>query len=99
MSRDPKATALRAASVHGVPFVHRDGALVLLVVHGEHNPITGEHRGVVVTWMCSSAGIARSVAASALGMLDQFPERHPLQTAELYAEAALRFARLRRRAA
>lgn len=99
MSRDPRVTALRHAARNGVPWVHMDGPLVVLVLHGEGNPITGEQRGTVVTRMCRSAGLAKAVAARVLDALALFPQRDPLATAELYAEAALRFARLRRRQA
>lgn len=100
MSRDPVQAALLAARRHGVPHVHRVGALVVLVLHGEGNPLTGEQRGVVCTRMCSSSGIARAVAESALTCLEAFPERDPLAVAEMYAEAAYRHAcRRARRAA
>lgn len=93
MSSDPVRTALLHARTRGVPYVHRVGALVVLVLHGEGNPITGEQRGVVCTRMCASAGIAKAVEARALDDLDQFPEsRDPLRVSAMYAEAAYRHA-------
>ena len=101
MSRDPQATALKAARRYGVPYCHREGPLVVLVLHGEGNPITGEQRGTVCTWMCASSGLAASVEARALADLATFGEEHAntLAVSVMYAEAALRNARRRRRAA
>ncbi len=96
MSRDPQATALRHAVRHGVPHVHRDGPLVVVVIDGRQDPITGRIEAQCLQRMCSSAGIARAVAARVLDVAEQFPGRDPLATAELYAEAALRHARRRR---
>lgn len=99
MSSDPVKAALRAASRYGVPWVQTAGPLVVLVLHAEGNPITGEQRGQALTRMCASAGMARRVAAYALHALVVFPEHDPLAVSALYAEAAYRFARLRRRQA
>jgi hypothetical protein len=100
MSRNPVDTALRAAAHHGVPYVHRDGPLVVLVLWGAGSHVTGELRGRVRTRMCSSSAMARAVAARVLADLQTFPE-HPdvLAVSALYAEAAYRFACLRARRA
>jgi hypothetical protein len=101
MSRSPVDTALRAAARLGTPHVHRDGPLVVLVLHGgtvDH--VTGEIRAATMQRMCWSAALARSVAARVLQDARTFAGHpDPLAVSVLYAEAALRFARLRRRAA
>jgi len=98
MSRDPCATALRAAAAHGTPYAHRDGPLVVLVVDGTHDRETDELRGRAHTWMCSSSALARAVAARAVADLAMFPRHaNPLAVSALYAEAAHRFALLRAR--
>ncbi|HYC44508.1 MAG TPA: hypothetical protein VED01_03390 [Burkholderiales bacterium] len=98
MSRDPVATALRAAARHGVPYVHRDGCFVVLVITGGGSYAAEQLTGDVRTRMCSSAGLARLVAARALADLKLFPDaRDSLRVSELYAEAALRHALRRAR--
>lgn len=98
MSRDAIQTALRAAAKHGTPHAHAAGPLVVLVLDGEWDRETDRIAGRTRTWMCSSAAMARSVAARAVADLEQFPE-HPnsLAVSALYAEAAHRFALLRAR--
>jgi hypothetical protein len=100
VSRNPVDTALRAAAHHGTPYVHTAGPLVVLVLEGTHNRVTGEVRGVTRTRMCSSSAMARAVAARVLADLQAFPA-HPdvLAVSALYAEAAYRFACLRARRA
>jgi hypothetical protein len=100
MSRDPKQVALARAAEHGTPYVHRDGPFVVLVLSATRNTATRQLTGEAYTRMCSSAAIARVVAASALTNLQQFPERDPLAVSALYAEATYRHAcRRARRAA
>jgi hypothetical protein len=89
-----------AAARHGVPYAHREGALVVLVLAGVGSNATGEMHADYVTWMCSSAGQARIVERTAITCLRQFPEHNPLEVSALYAEAAWRHAcRRARRAA
>lgn len=101
MSADPVQTALRHAARRGTPYVHTDGPLVVLVMHGgtvDH--VTGEIRAATMQRMCWSAALARSVAARALTDLAQFPGHpDPLAVSVMYAEAAWRHARRRRRQA
>lgn len=101
MSRSPTETALLHAYRAGqLPYVHTAGPLVVLVLTGEYNPLTGQHRGQCLTWMCASAGLARAVAARCLQDLVTFAGHpSPLAVSAMYAEAALRHALRRRRAA
>jgi hypothetical protein len=101
MSRDPVQTALRHAARRGTPYVHQDGPLVVLVLHGGTvNHVTGQIRAVTMQRMCSSSALARAVAARALTDLVTFAGHpDPLAVSVLYAEAALRNALRRRRAA
>lgn len=95
MSRDPISAALGHAVERGVPYVHRDGPLVVLVLAATRNTKTQRCTGHYLSRMCSSAALARTVAATALTNLEAFPGRDPLEVSELYAEAAYRHARRR----
>lgn len=81
------------------PYVHREGADVFLVIDAR---VDAGLTCVDVSWQhrrLASVGLAKAVAARVLSDLARLPERHGdiLSVSVMYAEAALRFARLRAR--
>lgn len=78
--------AQHVAARVGVPYVHREGTLVVLVLGDYNSQFQLSHR------MCPSEQQARLVASTVIAHMQQFPERDPLAVAAMYAEAAVRHA-------
>jgi hypothetical protein len=101
-TQDVRAVALRAALIQGVPFVHKSGRRVTLVLSARALPTTDGRgrkllRGSVQTIECPSAGLAAEVQRRVLTDLRAFPDCGPriLRVSLEYAESALRVARRR----
>jgi hypothetical protein len=92
MSSDPMRDATRVAEVRGVPYVHRVDADIVLVLRTGAD-VRLQH------WRCSTAAVAKAVERRVLDDLRNLPEHahRILSVSVAYAEAALRFARLRAR--
>jgi hypothetical protein len=90
-NQDPCAIALRRAVTAGVPYVEASGPSVVLVLRVTRQlDGGGQISGEVVRWQCSSAAMARLVAARALNDLRMFPwyGAEILKVSEMYVRAA-----------
>lgn len=100
--------ALMRAARRGVPFVHRSGRYVTLVLRWTTRTVKSiggtarsSLQGHVQCVECSSSGLAAAVARRALTDLQVFPELADqiLRVSLRYEEAAVRFAHRQRRVA
>lgn len=74
MSNDIRARAMRAANRAGTPYVHRTGNQLALVLSVKVDFSISQMSGQVLLKECSSAGLARAVAARVLGDLERNPQ-------------------------